>query len=178
MNETQLIRAQLAREREHLNAVARACAHSFQGASAAALTPGSGLQPFHEAATEYLALVLGWYEARDARLARLAATLGAEDPRCSTVRELLAREGSSTQALRTLAACRDPGSWQALAAFLDGPWSRRRDALEGLLANDSQAGDWRAIGGIDADGIMEERRRFARIAALIPPGAGAALPAP
>jgi hypothetical protein len=172
MNETELIRAQLALEREHLNAVARTCAQSLAGATAAAGSPGPALQPFHQDATAYLALVLGWYDERDRRLEALAASLGGADPRCTTVREILARAGTSGEAQAKLAAARaDSGAWQALAAFLGGPWSTRRDALERLLANDSRPGDWRLIGGIDADGMLAERGRFARLAALMPPGA-------
>jgi hypothetical protein len=179
MNETELIRAQLALEREHLNAVARACAQSLAGTTAAACPPGPALEPFHQAATEYLALVLGWYEERDRRLEALAASLGGADPRCTTAREILAHAGSSREARAKLtAAGADSGAWQGLAAFLGGPWSRRRDALERLLANDTQVGDWRLIGGIDADGMLEERSRFARLAALTPPGASTDQPKP
>ena len=178
MNETQLIRAQLTLEREHLNAVARGCAQAFQGLSAAALTPGSPLQQLHQAASEYLALVLGWYHARDARVLAGAAACGETDPRGRALRAILDREGASREGEAKLAACTDPAAWQALAAFLEGPWSARREALERLLERDTSASEWRRISGIDADGILAERARFARIAALIPSGAGTSPPAP
>jgi hypothetical protein len=169
MNETQLIRRQLALEREHLAAVAQAATRLS--------APGSALAPFQQACAEYLACVLGWYAARDRRLGALAAGLGSEDPRCATVNEILARDGDSDEALARLAAAADDAAgWPHLLQFLAGPWSARRDALEGLLANDARVIDWRQIGGIDADGILEERTRFAHVLALLPAGASLAPP--
>jgi hypothetical protein len=164
MNETQLIRRQLALEREHLAAVAQACAQAATQLPACA--------PFQQACEEYLACVLGWFAARDRRLSALAAGLGPEDPRCATVNEILARSGDSGQAQALLAAA----AWPDLLQFLQGPWSARRDALEGLLAHDSRVIDWRQIGGIDADGILEERTRYAQVVALLPAGVSLAPP--
>lgn len=172
MNETQLIRAQLATEQAHLGAVAQAFAAALRQANPPTLPGGSVLASLHKACVEYLACVLGWYEARDQRLARLAAALGSDDPRCRTVDEILARSGGSREALQMLpAAGANPAAgWDPFVQFLSGPWSARRAALEQLLTNDSRAVDWRLIGGIDADGILEERARFARVAALLPAG--------
>jgi len=39
-----------------------------------------------------------------------------------------------------------------------------------LLATNSRATDWRTFGGIDADSILEERRRYAQVCARVPPG--------
>jgi hypothetical protein len=173
MNETQLIRRQLALERAHLAAVAQACVQ----ATAQPPAPGSALAPFQQACAEYLTCVLGWYAARDRRLSVLAAGLGPEDPRCARVNEILARSGDSDEAQARLAAAGDGAvRWPELVQFLEGPWSARRDALEGLLANDSRVSDWRQIGGIDADGMLEERTRFARVAALLPAGVSLAAP--
>jgi hypothetical protein len=166
MNETEFIRGQRALEREHLGAVARACADA-----AMADTPArtSTLAQFQQACLEYLDCVLGWYEERDRRVEKLAAGLDAEDPRCSTVAEILARRGSGREALEKLtAAGATPGGWPQFVRFLSGPWSARRDALEQLLANDSRAIDWRLIGGVDADGILEERRHYERVVTLLP----------
>ena len=175
MNESQLIRRQLALEREHLAAVAQACAQALPPATGA---PAAALAQFQRASTEYLCCVLGWYAARDQRLAALAAGLGSEDPRCVTVNQILARTGDSraAQALLTAAAGGRAAGWPQLLQFLRGPWSARRDALEGLWAHDARVGDWRLIGGIDADGMLEERTRFARVAALLPAGASLATP--
>ena len=46
----------------------------------------------------------------------------------------------------------------------------RRDALEALLASNPRITDWRTVGGIDADGILEERRRFAGVRDALPAG--------
>ncbi|MBS0580403.1 MAG: hypothetical protein JSR36_14200 [Proteobacteria bacterium] len=156
MNETQIIRRQLGIEREHLLAAA----------AAVAAAPGTASDEFRRAASDYLACVLGWYEARDQRLEALAARLGAQDPRCCTILQLLSQAGHSGEALALLAA----QAWPALAQFLRGPWSARRDALEQLLANDARAPDWRTITGIDADGILAERTGYRRLAELAPPG--------
>ncbi len=154
MNETQIIRRQLGLEREHVLAVA------------AAASRGGTTSEFRQAAGAYLTCVLGWYQARDRRLEELAARLGAQDPRCSSFQDLLSRRGDSGEALTLLAA----DTWPALAQFLRGPWSARRDALEDLLGNDARSADWRAITGIDADGILEERSRYRRVLGLLPPG--------
>lgn len=172
MNETEFIRRQLALEREHLGAVARACAD-------AAMTPTpaktSTLAQFQQACLEYLDCVLGWYEERDRRVEKLAAGLDAEDPRCSTINEILGRRGSGREALEKLTtAGASPGGWPQFVRFLSGPWSARRDALEQLLAHDTRALDWRLIGGVDADGILEERRHYERVVALLPASASLA----
>jgi hypothetical protein len=167
MNETEFIRRQLALERAHLGAVAQACAD-------AALTPtpaqAATLAQFQQACLEYLDCVLGWYEERDRRVEKLAEGLDADDPRCTSVNEILGRRGSGREALEKLTATgASPGGWPQFVRFLSGPWSARRDALERLLAHDSRALDWRLISGIDADGILEERRHYDRVVALLPP---------
>jgi hypothetical protein len=171
MDEMQIIRQQLAVERRHLAAVAQACASALQGANTPTPASGPTLAQFQEACTQYLGCVLDWYQQRDARLQRLAAGLEPADPRCSPVHEILARSGGGGEALAQLAAAAaDPAAWNRFVQFLSGPWSGRRDALEQLLANDSRAADWRRISAIDADGILEERARFSRVAALVPAG--------
>jgi hypothetical protein len=167
MDETQLIRQQLALERAHLAAVARACTEILGAASGPDAVPGD----FRPACEDYLACVLGRYAARDRRLEQLAAAPGSQDPRYATADALLRGGGSAAEALDKLrSAGSAAGGWRGFEEFLRGPWSARRDALEKLLARDSRAADWRLIGGIDADGILEERVRFARIAALMPAG--------
>jgi hypothetical protein len=171
MNEAQLIRQQLALERGHLGVVARACATALQAAPPT-LAAGSALAQFQQACVAYLHCILGGYEERDRRLAHLAATLGSEDPRLRTVRDILARAGGNAEALARLSAAgASPGDWREFVQFLSGPWSARRDAVEQLLADDSRPFDWRRIGGIDADGVLAERTHFARVAALLPAGA-------
>jgi hypothetical protein len=172
MNETEFIRRQLALEREHLGAVARACADAANSPSGKAAT----LAQFQQACLEYLDCVLGWYEERDRHVEKLAAALGAEDPRSGTVNEILGRRGSGREALEKLTtAGATAGGWPQFVSFLSGPWSARREALEQLLAHDSRSLERRLIGGIDADGILEERRHFDRVVALLPAGVSLAL---
>ena len=178
MNEVQLIRNQLALERAHASAVANACATVLQ-ADAAAGPASESLGQFRRACVDYLACVLAWFEERDQRLTELIqARFNAADPARRAFEEVLARRGRSRDALATLeAACaaaagtagRQPG-WREFAEYFNGTWSTRRDALEALLSSNTRAGDWRTLGGIDADSILEERRRFALVAAQAPPG--------
>lgn len=185
MNEIQLLRTQLATERAHLSAVANACASALGGA-AGPVADGSPLAQFLEASVDYLVCVLAWFEERDQRLTDLARALP-EAPGRRALEEALARPGRSREALgrleaacaRSLATGAAPVSagdaaarhWQEFHRYFSGVWSVRRDALEALLAADPRAGDWRAVCGIDADSILEERRRYAQVCARLPPGA-------
>jgi hypothetical protein len=180
MNELQLIRNQLALERAHASAVANACATVLQAESGAG--PGSdSLGLFRRACVDYLACVLAWFEERDQRLTDLLeARFSASDTARRALEEALARRGRSRDALAKLeAACAGtvaPGvggrqqGWREFAEYFNGMWSTRRDALEALLASNTRAGDWRTLGGIDADSILEERRRYALVNAQLPPG--------
>ena len=182
MNEIQLIRHQLATERQHAGAVANACASALERAGAEAFAGGSLLDAFRQACVDYLVCVLAWFEERDQRLTDLAQSrLPPDDPARRALEEVLARRGRSREALEKLeAACgcatatgsggRPGKSWQEFAQFFNDVWSARRDALDGLLAPNSRVTDWRAVGGIDADSILEERRRYARVCARLPPG--------
>ena len=163
MNEVQLIRSQLALERAHASAVANACATALQ-ADGATDSGSEALAPFRRACVDYLACVLAWFEERDQRLADL----------------LQARSGATEPARRPLeAACADRPAvssrdrqqrWREFAEHFNGVWSTRRDALDALLSANSRPTDWRTLGGIDADSILEERRRYALVAAQVPPG--------
>jgi hypothetical protein len=183
MDEIQLIRNQLAAERQHASAVANACARALERAATGELTGGSQLAEFRQACVEYLVCVLAWFEERDQRLSDFAhAPLASEDPVRRALEAALARPGRSREALERLAkavaaatagsAAGDlQGSWREFAQYFNGTWSARRDALDGLLAPSPRAADWRAIAGIDADSILEERQRYARVSATLPAGA-------
>jgi hypothetical protein len=182
MNEIQLIREQLAAERRHASAVANACASALGRVAMHELMSGPQLAEFREACVEYLVCVLAWFEERDQRLGDSArARLAPEDPARRALEELLARPGRSRDALEKLeAACNGAGrgrdrhdaqaSWQEFAEYFNRTWSARRDAVDGLLAASSRVTDWRAVAGIDADSILEERQRYARVCATLPPG--------
>ena len=179
MNEVQLIRQQLALERQHVGAVANACAALAGGAASGAASEGLG--QFQRACVDYLACVLAWFEERDQRLAELlAARSPGAEPARRALEEALARGGRSRETLARLeAACAASAAsssparqraWREFAEYFNGAWSARREAIDALLATNSRVSDWRAIGGIDADSILEERRRYALVQAQAPPG--------
>jgi hypothetical protein len=167
MNEIQLIRGQLAAERRHASAVASACAAAAHG-------------EFAHACVEYLVRVLAWFEERDQRVADLARSRPGEGLAGGAIEEALARPGTSREALERLerataagvqAAASDPSPlWQEFARYFDGAWSARRDAIDARLAEELGPAEWRAVAGIDADSILEERRSFARVRAALPAG--------
>jgi hypothetical protein len=178
MNEVQLIRNQLALERAHASAVANACANALQSDAGASPTSDS-LAQFRRACIDYLACVLAWFEERDQRLADLVAMrFEASESARRAFEAVLARPGRSRDVLAKLeAACAvaagsagRQSAWREFAEYFNGTWSSRREALETLLTPNSRAADWRTLGGIDADSILEERRRYALVAAQVPPG--------
>ena len=179
MNEVELIRNQLALERTHAGAVANACATAMQGDATGGAT-GDSLGQFRRACVDYLACVLAWFEERDQRLTELLQTrLRSMDPAWRSFEELLARPGRSREVLAKLeAACAGTSAgsaargqgWREFAEYFNAVWSTRRDALDALLSTDSRATDWRTFGGIDADSILEERRRYAQVRSRVPPG--------
>jgi hypothetical protein len=168
VNEIQLILRQLRAERERAVAIARACAAAEPHSPA----PGRPtLEEFRQASVEYLACVLAWFEERDQRLGERYAQLPSDDPDRRAVERILTGSGGSREALGQL----EHGRWQEAARLLAGPWTARREALEERLAANPRVADWRAVGGLTADSILEERRRYARVRPLLPAGA-AALP--
>jgi hypothetical protein len=179
MNELELIRTQLNAERRHAAAVANA------GSLVLATQPdGLGArEEFREACVEYLVCVLAWFEERDRRVAQLAHAWPREHPARAALDEVLARPGRSREALEKLEGALDGGDgaeWREFAHFFHALWSTRRDALDALLGAHVRVGDWRTLAGIDADTILEERVRYARVRAVAPDGvplAAEALPA-
>src|SRR5207237_759795 len=132
---------------------------------------------------DYLVWDLARFEERDQRLAEVwHARLPSGHSARRAVDEALSRPGRSREALARLeAALAEPvaaspprgaqKSWQEFVQFFNTVWSARRDAIEALLARHAHIGDWRLVGGIDADSILEERRRYQRVSATLPPGA-------
>lgn len=173
MNEVQLIRHQLDTQRQHAVEVANACAAALGRAGTAA---GAAHQALRQACVDYLVCVLAWFEERDQRLAdqlRLPHPPG-EGPR-RAFEEALARHGRSRAALEKLeAACGSSAAssdrWREFAQFFNGVWRTRREAIDALLAANQRVSDWRALSGLDADTILEERTRYERVRAALPPG--------
>jgi hypothetical protein len=179
MNEVELIRNQLALERAHVGEVANACANAMElqrGAS----TSLDSLKEFRRACVDYLACVLTWFEERDQRLADLLRVRSVlMDPARHALEEVLTHPGRGHELLAKLeAACASALSasasqqqgWREFVEYFNGAWSRRRDALDALLSTNARTTDLRTLGGIDADSILEERRRYAQVCAQAPAG--------
>ena len=181
MNELEIIRSQLAREQSHAAEVAHVCAALLGSRSSAAPAPEAAA-PFREACVSYLVWALARFEERDQTLAEL---LGARASAAGTAAaaharqlgDLLSRSGRSREALSRLEgalAAADPAGaqarWAEFDQFFSSAWSPRRAALEQALAQHLSVEEWRAIGAIDADSILEERERHARVIAQLPAG--------
>ena len=180
MNESDIILGQLATERIHAAQVANACVAVFGTGRDAPAVPTAA---FREASVGYLAWVLARFEQRDQLLSELieqrrrAAGGTLEDTVPIELGSLAAREGTSRQALtrleRALGADEPEharAAWQAFGQFFKALWCTRREAIERHLARLPRIGSWRTVGVIDADSILEERTRYAQVAAHLPPG--------
>jgi hypothetical protein len=181
MNELEIIRSQLAVEQSHAAEVANACATVFESTGAVA-APQEAIALFREACVSYLVWVLARFEERDQTLSELlasrqTATNGAGAASARHLASLITRSGTSREALSrlesALAAGESPAarsSWQEFARFFNSAWTARRATLEGALAEHLGIADWRAVCAIDADSILDERKRFARVVAQAPEG--------
>ncbi len=180
MNESEIIRGQLATERIHAAQVANACVAAFGAQHGGAAQPPAA---FREASVSYLVWVLSRFEQRDQLLAELIERRnpGAGGALEQTVPlelgELATRDGTSRQALARLEAALTAvtpetarAAWQAFGRFFNSLWCARREAIEGHLARLPRIASWRAVCAIDADSILEERTRYAQVAEHLPPG--------
>ncbi len=168
MNEIEIIRSQLAMEHSRATEVANACAEAF-GAASGLCASGEAIAGFREACVSYLVWALARFEERDQTLSEVLAErrLGALAGHSGTSREVLAR-------LETALASGDcdaaRGRWQEFARFFNSTWTPRRRALEAALAEHATVAQWRAVCAVDADSMLEERNRYARVAAHLPAG--------
>jgi hypothetical protein len=147
MNELELIRNQLRAERSRAIEVAAivATAHAA-GASGFAL---------RQAAVDYLVLILTRFEERDQLLLERSPSVS-----------LSGMPGASREALSRLEIAlggEAPQPWGDFLAFIDGPWRARRDAFDSVLEGNTRVPDWRAVSFVDADSILDERARYARV---------------
>ena len=180
MNELEIIRSQLAVERSHAAEVANACAAVFGSAGAAA--PSEATVRFREACVSYLVWVLARFEERDQTLSELLASRqslgdGGATADAQQLGSLISRSGTSREALSRLEAALAAGEveamrsgWEEFARFFNSAWAPRRTALEGALAEHLAIAHLRTVCAIDADSILDERNRYARVAAQLPPG--------
>jgi hypothetical protein len=183
MNEIEIIRSQLALEQSHAAQVAHACAALFGSQRAAASSPEAAAA-LREAGVSYLVWALARFEERDQRLAEIMSVResargadAAASAREPPLAQLLSRSGRSREALSRLEgalAATDPEAararWQEFARFFDSAWAPRRAALEQALTRHGSLDDWRAVGAIDADSILDERERHARVLDQLPAG--------
>ena len=175
MNEIELIRTQLSVERQHATAVARTCATTLASASMASI------EPFRATGIEYLAWILARFEEREQVFHDLIRKrFGPTDPHRQAVDAALAATGSNREALTkletALGASPDANTttlrWSEFLHFFIGPWSARRDEFDRLLQQHPKVTDWRTVSAIDADSIVDERTRWARVEATMPTDTG------
>jgi hypothetical protein len=154
MNEVQLIRAQLSLERQHAAEVVRALAEQ------------AAVESFRQSAVEYLAWVLSRFEERDQVFHDLLRKhLPVEDANRRAVESALALPGSSRDALAKLEITLRNGGWEDFVHFFGGAWGTRRDEIDRLFERQAKVTDWRIVSAIDADSIVDERNRYARVQA-------------
>ena len=160
MNELQLIRAQLTLERQHAAEVVRSLAERV------------AIESFRSIAADYLAWVLSRFEERDQVFHDLLRKrFTTEDSSRRTAEAALALPGSSREALiklETALGSKDGGAWQEFQHFFTGPWCNRRDEIDRLFERQAKVTDWRTVSDIDADSIVDERGRYARVSAARP----------
>jgi hypothetical protein len=176
MNEVELIRAQLSLERQHAFEVARAlsAAGSRNGAS-----PDSW-QSFRQVSVDYLVWILSRFEEREQTFHDLFRSRAVDDgSERHAVERALRLPGTSREALTKLEAALGStssteaervGRWTDFEQFFAHAWSARRDALDELFAQHAKVTDWRAVSGIDADSIFDERSRYSKVRGTLPAG--------
>jgi hypothetical protein len=176
MNEVELIRAQLSLERQHAFDVARAlaAAGARNGAS-----PDSW-QSFRQGSVDYLVWILSRFEQREQTFHDLLRErAGPDNFETRALERALNQPGTSREALTRLEAALGSPSrteveriarWTDFEQFLANVWSARRDALDELFGQQAKVTDWRAVSGIDADSIFDERSRYAKVRAVLPVG--------
>ncbi len=181
MNEIEIIRSQLAAEQSHAAEVANACVAAL-GSTAGISAPVEATTLFREACVSYLVWVLSRFEERDQTLSELLASRqsldnGAAAASARHLGGLIGVTGTSREALsrleKALAATDSTSaraSWQEFARFFNSAWSPRRAALERALAEHLGVAQWRSVCAIDADSMLEERNRYARVAERLPAG--------
>jgi hypothetical protein len=181
VNELEFIRHQVSTERRHMAAVRSAC-------SAALALPAAGRAgtDFLLACASYLVFVVGRFNAQDqAHCDLLRPRLPADAARDrATLDDLDRTLADSRQALEALAAtlrrreaAPDESEDAALVAglrsylsFYSNVLASRRHALQHLFDAHYSVAEWRAASAVDADSILEERQRYARVASLLPDG--------
>ncbi|MDB6008692.1 MAG: hypothetical protein JWL65_942 [Gammaproteobacteria bacterium] len=178
MNEVELIRGQLTLERQHAAEVARACVSALATSAPQDTERLATLEAFRQAGVEYLVWMLSRFEEREQVFHDLLRSrFPAEDPNRRAVEAALALSGTSREALAkletALGSTVDSDStarWTDFLRFFSGVWSARRDEIDRLFERQAKVTDWRTVSDIDADSIVDERSRYARVKATLPAG--------
>ena len=178
MNEVELIRRQLAVERQHAAAVSQACASALAAAASQGPDRLAPLEAFRQASVEYLVWILSRFEEREQVFQDLVRNrLAADDPNRRAVETAFALPGTSREALARLETAlgatggNDTATrWTDFLRFFSSAWSTRRDEIDRLFERQAKITDWRTVSDIDADSIVDERSRYARVKATLPDG--------
>ena len=174
MNEVELIRGHLTLERQHAAEVARACAGALAAAGSQGIQRRASLEAFLQAGVEYLVWMLSRFEEREQVFHDLLrGRFPTEDPNRRAVEAALALPGTSREALAKLETALGTtvdSDWTDFLRFFSGAWSARRDEIDRLFERQAKVADWRTVSDIDADSIVDERSRYARVKATLPAG--------
>ncbi|MCC6173439.1 MAG: hypothetical protein IT481_15575 [Gammaproteobacteria bacterium] len=185
MNELEFICRQVSMERGHAAAVRGACATAL-----AADADGPPDVEFLDACAGYLVFTGGRFDAQDlqhdALLRPCLAAAGVAEP--APLDGLLQSLPASREAIGRLAAAlearhagtatdagraADARFVEALRdylAFHAGVLAARRHSLHDLCDRHYGLTEWRRAAAVDADSILEERERYARVVARLPDG--------
>jgi len=178
MNEVELIRRQLGVERQHAADVSRACATALVAASSQGPDGLALLEAYRQASVDYLVWILSRFEEREQVFQDLLRSrLAADDPDRRAVEAAFTLPGTSREALAKLETALGAtggtdtaARWTEFLRFFSSAWSPRRDEIDRLFERQAKIADWRTVSDIDADSIVDERNRYARVKATMPAG--------
>lgn len=184
MNEIEFIRKQMETERRHIEGVAAACAVAIEQSMRARPLEKVALEDFCEACIDYLVHVMGRFRARDQvhyqlLYARLSPSSLEErtllqhlEKSLNTGRTALAKlEHALAERRRNRMTAKDLLTvCQEYLGFLNDAFGVRRDRIQALFDKHYGVDEWRHASFIDADSILDERARYARVQAKLPAG--------
>ncbi len=140
----------------------------------------ASLDSFRQAGVDYLVWILTRFEVREQVYHDLLRSrFTAEDPNRRAAEAALALPGTCRDALAKLETALGgtvdsdgaAGRWTDFLRFFSGAWSARRDEIDRLFERQAKGShDWRTVSDIDADSIVDERNRYARVKATLPAG--------
>ena len=133
---------------------------------------------FRQASVDYLVWILSRFEEREQVFHDLVRSrLAEDDPSRRAVESAFALPGTSREALAKLETAlgatggtETATRWTEFLRFFSSAWSARRDEIDRLFERQAKITDWRTVADIDADSIVDERNRYARVKATMPAG--------